>query len=84
MAQDYSPNFPQNTVNSYTVNGIKFKSTTPSFETSNDLYTSVQKVQQRSYNLGCTGYRTVIANSVGQISPLTKQNICSDLYSGFI
>lgn len=66
MAQDYSPNFPQNTVNSYTVNGISFKSTTPSFETSNDLYTSVQQVQQRSYNLGCTGYRTVTTNSIGQ------------------
>ena len=27
MAQSYSPYFPQNTVNAYTVNGIKFNST---------------------------------------------------------
>jgi len=67
MAQDFSPNFPQNTVNSYTVNGVKFKSTTPSFETGSDLYLTPQQAQIRSYNLGCTGYRTAVTNSVGQV-----------------
>jgi hypothetical protein len=67
MAQDFSPNFPQNTVNSYTVSGVKFKSSTPAFESNNDLYLTVQQAQLRAYNLGCTGYRSAITNSVGQI-----------------
>jgi hypothetical protein len=66
MAQSYSPYFPQNTVNAYTVNGIKFNSTTTNFETSNDLYLSSDKASVRATNIGCQGYRSVIANSVGQ------------------
>jgi hypothetical protein len=67
MAQDYSPYFPQDTVESYTQSGIKFKSTTPSFETPNDLYLSPSQAEERSYNLGCSGYRKAVTNSVGQI-----------------
>ena len=67
MAQDFNPNFPQNTVNSYTMSGVKFNSSTPSFETSSDLYLTPQQAEIRSYNLGCDGYRTAITNSVGQI-----------------
>jgi len=66
MAQDFSPNFPQNTVNSYTVGGVKFNSTTPSFETNMDLYVTPEQAQIRSYNLGCSGYRSAITNSIGQ------------------
>ena len=66
MAQSYSPYFPQNTVNAYTVNGIKFNSTTTNFETNNDLYLSSDKASVRATNIGCQGYRSVIANSVGQ------------------
>lgn len=66
MTRDFSPYFPQNTVNAYTVNGVKFKSTTTNFETSNDLYLSSAKASERATNIGCSGYRSVVANSVGE------------------
>jgi len=83
MAQDFSPNFPQGTVNSYTMSGVKFKSTTPSFETSGDLYPTLQQAEIRSYNLGCSGYRTAVVSSTGQVqyAPCTSFTIYQSIMS---
>jgi hypothetical protein len=64
MAQDYSPYFAP-VPNTYTVNGISFKTNTTDFETSNDLYESIAKAQERAINIGCSGYRSVTTDSFG-------------------
>lgn len=79
MALDYSPYFPPRGKNSYnnipvvpsstssssTASGIKYKNYTTNFDTVDDLYPTPELAQERSYNLGCSGYRKVLISSVG-------------------
>jgi hypothetical protein len=64
--QSYSPFFPdENQSISYTVNGIKPKTSNTTFYNSKDLYPDQNLALDRSYNIGCSGYRAVITNSTG-------------------
>ncbi len=81
MALDYSPYFPPRGKNSYnnlsvvpsstssssTANGIKYKNYTTNFDTIDDLYSTSFLAEQRSYNLGCSGYRKVLISSEGTL-----------------
>jgi len=65
MAQrNYSPFLPP-VESSYTVKGFKFRTSTSDFETSDDLYKSISKAQERAYNIGCSGYRSVTTDALG-------------------
>jgi len=64
--QSYSPFFPgENQSISYTVNGIKPKTNNTTFYNNKDLYSTPEMALDRSYNIGCSGYRAVIANATG-------------------
>jgi len=62
--RNYSPFLPP-VESSYTVKGLKFRVSTPEFETSDDLYASIAKAQERAYNIGCSGYRKVTTSALG-------------------
>lgn len=78
--RDYSPFLPE-TGFSYTVKGVKFKSSTTDFEESDDLYKSIAKAEERAYNLGCSGYRKVTTNDVGAVlyGPCSSLNTYVDI-----
>jgi hypothetical protein len=79
MALDYSPYFPPRGKNAYnnipvvpssnssssTVNGVKYKNYTTNFDTIDDLYSTPTLAEQRSLNLGCSGYRKVLISAEG-------------------
>jgi hypothetical protein len=67
MAQrNYTPFLPPVEL-SYTVRGLRFRTSTLDFETSNDLYKSISKAEERAINIGCSGYRRVTTDSLGSI-----------------
>ncbi len=72
--RNYSPFLPE-PESSFTVKGITFRTSTTNFEEADDLYKSITKAQERAYNLGCSGYRQVTTNDVGDI----LYGPCSDL-----
>lgn len=79
MALDYSPYFPPRGKNSYnnipvvpsstsssnTASGVKYKNYTTNFDTPGDLYNTPQLAEERSYNLGCSGYRKILISAEG-------------------
>lgn len=79
MPRDYSPYFPPDGKNAYTTpvvtssanstsstsSGIRFKTYTTSFGTITDVYSTPQLAETRSYNLGCSGYRTILVSAAG-------------------
>lgn len=97
--QDYSPYFPPNGKNSYSdlpvfpsttsasssANGLKYKTFTTNFDTVSDTYSTPALAETRSYNLGCSGYRSILVSAAGdfQYAPCqTKQeyiNIMSQM-----
>ena len=82
MALDYSPYFSDEGKNAYTntpvapssnsasssPNGIKYKNYTTNFDTITDLYPTSGQAETRSYNLGCSGYRTILVSSAGNLT----------------
>jgi hypothetical protein len=73
--QNYSPFFGNEDGSiSYTVNGIKPKTTNTTFYDSKDVYTTAALASSRAYNIGCSGYRAVITNANGEykFSPCTN------------
>ena len=79
MALDYSPQFNpegKNAYNTYKVvpssnssgkndGGYTYKNYTTNFDTITDLYPTSIAASERSYNLGCSGYRKLLITSVG-------------------
>lgn len=60
--KEFSPFFPDpNKGVNYTVNGIKPRTNTTSFYKTRDLYDSPDQAESRAYNIGCSGYRKVLA-----------------------
>jgi hypothetical protein len=78
--RDYSPYFEEKKL-SYTVNGIKYKTFTNNFETDDDLYETIEDAQERSLNLGCSGYRAVRTDVTGKIlyGPCSSSSTYSDI-----
>ena len=64
--QSYSPFFPdpEKGIN-YTVNGIKPQTSNTTFYNQRDLYDTIQLATDREYNIGCSGYRKVLASGAG-------------------
>ena len=74
--ENFSPFFPDPESGiSYTVAGIKPKSNNTTFYQTNDVYDTESQALDRSYNLGCSGYRRVLVSSQGQY----KYSPCSDV-----
>lgn len=79
MSLDYSPYFPPRGKNAYnnipvvpsstsssaTASGVKYKNYTTNFDTLDDLYGATASAEERAYNLGCSGYRTVLVSGEG-------------------
>ena len=64
--ENFSPFFPdsQSGVN-YTVAGIKPVTTNTTFYNPKDLYDTMELAENRSYNIGCSGYRRVLVSAQG-------------------
>jgi hypothetical protein len=74
--QNFSPFFPAPESGiSYTVAGIKPKTSNTTFYQSNDVYDTESLALDRSFNLGCLGYRRVLVSSQGTY----KYSPCSDV-----
>ena len=88
MKRNYSPYLERTKTNSYTVNEISYRTQTPVFETSDDLYVSIANAEERAYNIGCSGYRRVTVSSKGDTlygpcsSSTTYTNIIKNIKSG--
>lgn len=59
----------------YTVVGQKPRTTNTTFYNSKDIYDTVEQAKDRAYNIGCSGYRNVLVNAVGQY----KFSPCEDV-----
>lgn len=70
----FSPYFTE-LPSGYNQDDVRYKSSTQSFETKNDIYDSIEKTEIRSYNLGCSGYRKVLVSADG----VYKYSPCSTL-----
>lgn len=62
--RNYTPYLPE-VEQTYTVKGVKFRTFTTDFETANDLYKSISNAEERAYNIGCSGYRSVTTDALG-------------------
>ena len=79
MPLDYSPYFPPDGKNAYTnvpvapsttstsntASGLKYKTFTTSFDTVTDVYPTAAQAETRSYNIGCSGYRSILVSAAG-------------------
>lgn len=65
MKRNYSPYMERKKVYSFTTNMIEIRTQTPVFVTDDDLYKSISRAQERSYNIGCSGYRRVTVSAQG-------------------
>lgn len=67
MELKYSPFFPDpNKGINYTVSGIKYPTTNETFYNSKDIYDTQSLAEERSYNIGCSGYRLTLVSSKGE------------------
>jgi hypothetical protein len=73
--KEFSPYFPGDLIKvSYSASGVKYPTTNTTFYNSKDQYNSPELAEIRSNNIGCSGYRSSVVNSNGDI----KFFPCSD------
>jgi hypothetical protein len=66
--QDFSPFFPGNELKiNYTPYGAKYRSTNTTFYDLKDQYDTASRAEERAINIGCSGYRSSIINSNGDL-----------------
>lgn len=66
--EKFSPFFPGDLIKvNYTVNGVKYRTNNTTFYKEKDQYDSSSQAEERSINIGCSGYRSSIINSNGDI-----------------
>ena len=66
--QKFSPFFPGDELRvNYTPFGAKYPTSNTSFYESKDQYETSQLAEERSLNIGCSGYRSSIINSNGDL-----------------
>lgn len=83
--RNYTPYFDDSDTGlNYNEGRTKPQTTNTTYYKSTDLYGSTAEAEARSYNIGCTGYRTVIINSSGQINfaPCTASQTYTLLMKG--
>jgi hypothetical protein len=62
--KEYSPFFPDPDKGiNYTQVGIKPQTSSSTFYNSRDIYDTQDLAESRAYNIGCSGYRLILANS---------------------
>lgn len=66
MRRDYTPNFPQDVSNNFGSKNLKPRHSISTRYSLKDLYDTKFLAEERSYNIGCSGYRTVLANASGK------------------
>jgi len=67
MDNKYSPFFPDpNKGINYTVAGIKPPTNNTTFYDPKDIYDTPKLAEDRAFNIGCSGYRQVLANARGE------------------
>lgn len=80
--KDFSPYFPGDLVRvNYTANGVKFSTTNTTFYNNKDQYDSPELAEDRSNNIGCSGYRSSVINSNGDIKffPCSDSNVYKEI-----
>jgi hypothetical protein len=66
--QKYSPFFPGNEISvNYTAYGAKYSTTNTTFYDSKDQYPTSELAEERSLNIGCSGYRSSRRNVSGEL-----------------
>jgi hypothetical protein len=66
--QRYSPLFPGNELRvNYTPYGAKYRTTNTTFYDPKDQYETSQLAEERAFNIGCSGFRSSIINSNGDL-----------------
>ena len=66
--QKFSPFFPGDELKiSYSVNGVKYRTNNTTFYNDKDQYKTKEESEDRSINIGCSGYRSSIINSTGDV-----------------
>ena len=64
--ENFSPFFPESQAGvNYTVAGIKPATNNLTFYNPKDLYETIDLATERSYNIGCSGYRRVLVSAQG-------------------
>lgn len=66
MKRNYTPFFPKSSNENFNNTIRKSKNSVSTFYKNNDVYDSKGLAEERSYNLGCSGYRKVLINSKGK------------------
>jgi hypothetical protein len=80
--EKFSPFFPGDELKiSYTANGVKYRTNNTTFYKDKDQYDSASAAEERSINIGCSGYRSSIINSNGEIKffPCTSYSDYSEI-----
>lgn len=66
--QKFSPFFPGDEIKiNYTPYGAKYSTTNTTFYDSKDQYETPSLAEERSFNIGCSGYRSSIINANGDL-----------------
>jgi len=63
--RNYTPFFPEDSNNGYSIEGNKFKTSVSNKFNTKDLYDGPELAEERAYNIGCSGYRSVLVNAKG-------------------
>jgi len=66
MERNYKPDFPEKSDLNFGSKNLKPKRKIPTRYEAKDLYDNKTLAEERSYNIGCSGYRTVLVNASGQ------------------
>jgi hypothetical protein len=85
--QKFSPFFPGDELKvSYTPFGAKYKTTNTTFYDSKDQYETIQLAEERSINIGCSGYRSSVINSNGDLRffPCSSSSDYLEIMKGMI
>lgn len=83
--QKFSPFFPGDELRvNYTPFGAKYKTSNTTFYDPKDQYETSQLAEERSFNIGCSGYRSSIINSNGDLRffPCTTSTEYSEIMKG--
>lgn len=83
MAENnFSPYFPGDLVRvNYTADGVKYPTSNTTFYVTKDQYDSPELAEDRADNIGCSGYRSLVINSNGDIkfSPCSDPQVYKDI-----
>lgn len=79
--RNYTPYFPKDSNIGYSIEGNKFRTSVTNKFNKKDLYDTPELAEERAYNIGCSGYRSVLVNAKGvyKYSPCKTKNEYFDI-----